>query len=66
MREQRFTFLCTEEERRMLATLAARLQRTESDTVRLMIREAVSAFDEEGAGSEHTKANDSYISEGGD
>ena len=38
MRDQRFTFLCTEEERQGLSDLADRLQRSQSDTVRFLIR----------------------------
>jgi hypothetical protein len=35
-----FTFRINAEERRLLAALANRLQRSQSDTVRLLIREA--------------------------
>jgi hypothetical protein len=45
MRHDRFTFLCNAEERRILATLAQRLQRSQSDAVRLVIREAVHSLD---------------------
>lgn len=41
MRDTRFTFLCNDEERKLLRTLAQRLSRTESDTVRWLIRQAV-------------------------
>lgn len=44
-RQERFTFLCTHEERRKLALLAHRLKRTQSDTIRLLIREAESQSD---------------------
>ena len=40
-RYKRFTFLCNQDERRILAALADRLQRSQSDTVRWLIREAV-------------------------
>jgi hypothetical protein len=39
-RYDRFTFLCNKKERHILVALAARLQRSQSDTVRLLIREA--------------------------
>ena len=41
MRNHRFTFLCSHEERQLIAALAKRLERTQSDAVRLLIREAV-------------------------
>ena len=37
---QRFSFLCNDEERRILTALAQRLQRSQSDSVRWLIREA--------------------------
>ncbi len=37
----RFTFLVSDEERAAIKSLAAKLQRTESDAVRVVIREAV-------------------------
>ncbi len=39
-RYERFTFLATGEERRVLAALARHLQRSQSDSIRLLIREA--------------------------
>jgi hypothetical protein len=45
MREARFTFLCDRNERRMITRLATQLKRTESDAVRLVIREAVRALE---------------------
>ncbi len=39
-RYERFTFLCSHKERQMLAALAKRLNRSQSDTIRLLIREA--------------------------
>jgi hypothetical protein len=39
-RYKRFTFLCNAEERRMLTALSNQLQRSESDSVRWLIREA--------------------------
>lgn len=39
-KEIRFTFLCDADERRVLAALAERLQRTQSDSVRWLIRNA--------------------------
>ena len=41
MRDQRFTFLCTYEERLLLTELAERLKRTRSDTLRWLIYAAV-------------------------
>jgi hypothetical protein len=46
MRNRRFMFLCSDEERRMLAAVARRLARTESDVVRLLIREAARELDQ--------------------
>jgi hypothetical protein len=40
MRDERFTFLCNRDERELLAELSSRLSRTQSDVVRLLIREA--------------------------
>jgi hypothetical protein len=39
-RYERFTFLCDITERRLLASLAEHLERSQSDAVRLLIREA--------------------------
>ena len=39
-KEFRFTFLCTEEERTVLYHLSNSLNRTKSDTIRWLIREA--------------------------
>lgn len=39
-RNQRFTFLCNQHERELIENLAQRLQRTQSDTIRLLVREA--------------------------
>jgi hypothetical protein len=39
-RYERFTFLCDEIERRAIADLAARLQRSQSDAVRFVVIEA--------------------------
>ena len=40
MRTIRFTFLCNEEERKLILALSRRLERTQSDVIRLLIREA--------------------------
>lgn len=40
MRDSRFTFLCTPDERRMLVTVAEKLQRSQGDAVRFLVREA--------------------------
>ncbi len=42
MRTQRFTFLCTISEREALEQLASLWRRTKSDTVRLLIADALS------------------------
>ena len=42
MRSQAFTFKCTSEERKIIRTLAERLQRTESDAVRWVVKQAAS------------------------
>lgn len=39
-RGNRFTFLCNEDERRILAALATNLRRSQSDAVRWLIRGA--------------------------
>jgi hypothetical protein len=39
MRNSRFTFLCNRDERNLLTVVARQLARTESDTVRWLIRE---------------------------
>lgn len=39
-RIERFTFLCTDQERRAIAELATRLQRSQSDAVRFVVVEA--------------------------
>lgn len=42
-----FTFRVNKEERQMLETLASRLQRSQSDAVRLLVREAVAQLEPE-------------------
>ncbi len=37
---QRFAFLCTDDERRIVAEIARRLERNQSDAMRWLIREA--------------------------
>ena len=44
-RYKRFTFLCDNEERRILAALAQHLERSRSDTVRWLIRNAAQELD---------------------
>jgi hypothetical protein len=39
-RIMRFTFLCDQQERSMISTLAENLHRTQSDTIRFLIRSA--------------------------
>ncbi len=39
-RYERFTFLCNQNERQLIAVLAAHLQRSQSDTVRFVVIEA--------------------------
>jgi hypothetical protein len=41
MRQKRFTFLCNQDERNMIKTLAERLQRSQSDAIRLLIGSAI-------------------------
>jgi hypothetical protein len=41
MNDQRFTFLCTKDERVQLTKLAAHCQRSQSDTIRFLIRQAI-------------------------
>lgn len=45
-RDSRFTFLCDLGERRMIADLAARLQRSQSDAVRYIVIEAARQLSE--------------------
>lgn len=44
-RKTTFTFRVSSQEQRMLKRLAEKLQRSQSDSVRLLIREAVSQLD---------------------
>ncbi len=44
-RNERFTFLIDENERRMISALAQRLRRTESDAVRFVVVEAAQALE---------------------
>lgn len=39
MKDQRFTFLCSREERALITELARRLERSEGDTMRVALRE---------------------------
>lgn len=41
MYQYRFTFLCSEEEKKHLAKLAARHHRSRSDVIRMLLRDAV-------------------------
>jgi hypothetical protein len=41
MRDQRFTFLCTEEEKSQLRKLSNYHHRSQSDVVRLLLRQAI-------------------------
>lgn len=41
MNDQRFTFLCTKDERIQLTALAKHYHRTQSDTIRMLIRKAL-------------------------
>jgi len=40
MRNQRFTFLCSIEERQLLTALAKHLQRSQSDSIRILLLKA--------------------------
>ena len=44
MLTDRFTFLCTKEDRRLLEQLAKYLQRSNGDAIRFLIREALPAL----------------------
>ena len=46
-RRDTFSFRVNERERQMLETLAEKLQRTQSDAVRLLVREAVAQLEPE-------------------
>jgi hypothetical protein len=59
MRTERFTFLCTVDERAALERLAALWQRSKSDTIRLLIASALErlfATDQGPGGEQATKA----------
>ena len=43
-RYKRFTFLCNRNERLMIALLANQLQRSQSDAIRFIIRQAIKGF----------------------
>ena len=49
MRDQRFTFVLNHQERQALAELSQRLRRSQSDTVRLLVRDAAQAHGVAGA-----------------
>lgn len=56
MRDVRFTFLLTKEERRALAVLAVHLRRSQGDTVRWLVHEAVDrARDQRAAAGDTTE-----------
>jgi len=48
-RYKRFTFLCDPDERRILAALAKRLERSQSDSVRWLIRNAAAELQPAGS-----------------
>jgi hypothetical protein len=52
-RYSRFTFLCDVNERQAITDLAARLQRSQSDAVRLVVIEAAKQFSQVQAGSKY-------------
>ena len=43
-RYERFTFLCNKQERKLIEALAHRLQRSQSDTMRFLVRHAANDF----------------------
>lgn len=57
-RYERFTFLCNEDERQMIEVLAGRFQRSQSDTLRFLIRLAISEFDNQSKPSRRANAID--------
>jgi hypothetical protein len=48
MRNLRFTFLCTQDERRALDWLAAHYCRSKGDTIRELLRNAIQAIEKPG------------------
>ncbi len=56
-RFERFTFLCDQAERRAIADLAARLHRTHSDAVRLVVLEAARQLASANTSSDSAKAD---------
>lgn len=64
MRNLRFTFLCTKEERRLISKIAQKLNRSQGDAIRFLIRVAA----QELAGNEETfmeksRSNDISLTE---
>ena len=47
MLTERFTFLCSQEERKLLHAISKYLHRSQGDTVRFLIRAAASELDQE-------------------
>lgn len=39
-RDERFNFICSEEERQLIAAVAKKLERSQSDTIRLLVKGA--------------------------
>ena len=48
MRDKRFTFLCSQDERQLLKVLSVHLQRSQGDTVRYLIHRFSAEFLQEG------------------
>lgn len=56
MRDLTFTFKCDAEERQMVTRLAKRLQRTESDTIRWVLKQADQELQAEPSRSQHQQS----------
>ncbi len=63
MRSQRFTFLCTADEREALQRLASLWRRSKSDTVRILIADALSRLFTDAEGADTAQRRDPGIHE---
>ena len=63
MRTLRFTFLCSVEERKLIALLAETLQRSQSEALRWLVREAVLEIYSQTASKKVENRKDSFEGE---
>ncbi len=62
-RLERFTFLCNEDERQIVSALAERLQRSQSDAMRLLIREAAQEMESKNQLAHDAEAETSRVAQ---